>query len=66
LPEDHPPANQEALRVPMLGIESLIIYAVHGGRRGGVSIRRRTAGSIVPAAIPAIFLADVQRGLVKI
>lgn len=30
LPEDHPLANQKSLRVPMLGAESLIIYAAHG------------------------------------
>lgn len=30
LPEDHPLANQKTLRVPMLGAESLIIYAAHG------------------------------------
>lgn len=30
LPEDHPLANQPTLRVPMLGAESLIIYAAHG------------------------------------
>jgi len=30
LPEDHPLAKQPTLRVPMLGAESLIIYAAHG------------------------------------
>ncbi|MGZ7460223.1 LysR substrate-binding domain-containing protein [Pseudomonas sp. Ma2-10] len=30
LPEDHPLASHKTLRVPMLGAESLIIYAAHG------------------------------------
>lgn len=30
LPADHPLAHQQPLRVPMLGAESLIVYAAHG------------------------------------
>ncbi|KPN87755.1 LysR substrate-binding domain-containing protein [Pseudomonas nunensis] len=44
LPEDHPLATHKTLRVPMLGAESLIIYAAHGADEYMLAGLRRALG----------------------
>ncbi|MNP47774.1 DNA-binding transcriptional activator XapR [compost metagenome] len=44
MPEDHPLANQQPLRVPMLGAESLIVYAAHGADEHMLAALRKALG----------------------